>query len=74
MAGYIDYGAETFPCIHVGDKVLRDLPQVKPHNLKSIQLDCGELDHAIQNLGAAPVNKRVVTYYGDEAKRIFFNW
>lgn len=74
MAAYVDCGDGVFPHFLVGDKVLRDLPQVKHNNLISIQLDGDELDHAINNLGAPPVKKHVVTYYGDEAKRIFFNW
>ncbi len=47
---------------------------IKPEHIEEIQLDGDELTHAITNLGAAVVQKRVVTYFGDEAKRIFFNW
>lgn len=47
---------------------------VKPPNVLSVTLSGPELAHAINVLGAAPVNKTEVTYFGDEARRIFFNW
>lgn len=59
---------------HVGDKPKEKYLGIKPTHIVSVQLDCDELQHAQDNLGAAKVNKRVVTYYGDEARRIFFNW
>lgn len=59
---------------HIGEKPKEKYQGIKPEHVKEIQLDGDELDHAVNNLGAAPVKKRVVTYFGDEARRIFFNW
>jgi hypothetical protein len=59
---------------HVQDKPLNKLPDINPTDVDSIQLDGHELEYAQTTLGAAQVNKRVVTYFGDEARRILFNW
>lgn len=42
--------------------------------IEFIQLDGDELEHAINNCGAPRINKRVVYYFGDMAKQIYFNW
>ena len=44
-------------------------------NLLEVELSGTELMHAIENLGAAHVIRSgSVRYFGDEAKRIVFNW
>lgn len=60
--------------IKVGDKPTEKYRGVKPHMVTEIQLDGYELDYAINHLGAAYIKKSTATYYGDEARRIFFNW
>jgi hypothetical protein len=59
---------------HVGEKTHERWLGIKPDMIESIQLDGGELLHAIETLGAPNVKKHVVMYFGDEACRIFFNW
>lgn len=44
------------------------------NNLVYVRLDGAELSHAINNLGAVNIKSAVVTYFGDEAKRILANW
>jgi len=76
MAAYVFIGGEhnTIKCFYIGDKPSEKYKGIKPSMIQEIQLDCDELDYAINNLGAANVKKRVAKYYGDEACRIFFNW
>lgn len=62
--------------LRVGEEcshMLSDISMESATNVK-VLLDCDELEYAIVFLGAACVKKRVVTYYGDEAKRIISNW
>jgi hypothetical protein len=59
---------------HIGEDLRSRYRGIKPQHVNSIQLDGDELAHAIDNLGAANVKRRVATYFGDEARRIVFNW
>jgi hypothetical protein len=77
MAAYLTInfnGSNKEIIFHIGEKPKEKYQGIKPEHIEEIQLDGDELAHAITNLGAAVVQKRVVTYFGDEAKRIFFNW
>lgn len=58
----------------VGDKPSNTWKGIKPNNIESIECSGDELEYAKTNLGAADVKKSNVLYYGDEARRIFFNW
>jgi hypothetical protein len=49
-------------------------PHVTWKNLVYIELDGAELRFAIEHLGATPMKRAISRYYGDEAKRILFNW
>lgn len=51
-----------------------DFPHVTWENLIYVELDGAELRFAIEQLGAIPMKRARSRYYGDEAKRIFFNW
>ena len=58
----------------VGDKPSEKYKGIRQDMVRFVQLSGPELQYAISALGAAPVNKEVVYYFGDEARRIFFNW
>lgn len=60
--------------LRVHDKLENHPPAILPQDVDIITLDGDELHYAQTELGAAKVNKRVVTYFGDEARRILFNW
>lgn len=49
-------------------------PGIKANKIESIELSGPELEHAISFLGAPNVRRPRVVYFGDEARRIFFNW
>lgn len=80
MAGYATLtdnrtGTQSWT-LRVGEDcshLLSDVSMESATNVK-VLLDCDELEYAVSVLGAANVKKRVVTYYGDEAKRIISNW
>lgn len=58
----------------VGSAPRIKFPGIKHDMVISVMLSEYELSYAISVLGAAPVNKDEVIYFGDEARRIFFNW
>lgn len=68
-------GKEITRQFHVKDNLGIQYPGVKHDNIVSVQLDGHELSYAIEVLGAHTVQgKRVFTYFGDNAREIFFNW
>ena len=74
MLNFVGIGNKTEIVFHIGDDPVKKYPGIKHDNVVSIQLHGPELVYAIENLGAANVKQELATYFGDEAKRIYFNW
>jgi len=74
MLNFAGLGSKTEIVFHIGDDPVKKYPGIKHANIVSIQLHGPELAYAINNLGAADVKQEFVSYFCDEAKRIYFNW
>ena len=58
---------------HMSDRPSLKWLGIKANNVVSVELEGREHEYAMNNLGAAPVRKERAIYFGDEARRIFFN-
>ena len=60
--------------VSLGMNIMNKFRGLRNFNVEFIVLSDAELEYAINTLGAAPVKKPIVSYFGDEAKRIVYNW
>lgn len=69
-----NHGSKTEFEFHMGDNPSKRWLGIKPDDVVSVELYGEELQYAITTLGATKVDQSSAIYFGDEAKRIYFNW